>query len=124
MMQLLHHFFGIRTRDQEAQVMAGCAVANHTNIKRVQYAKHLFTDAARLRQFITNDGDQRQILLDLNAAQRGKFGQQSLGEQGIASRRRTGGIHGQRHAHFRRGDQIDGDTVAGQNTEYLGQKTA
>ena len=104
--------------------MAGCAVANHTNIKRVQYAKHLFTDAARLRQFITNDGDQRQILLDLNAAQRGKFGQQSLGEQGIASRRRTGGIHGQRNAHFRRGDQIDGDTVTRQNTEYLGQKTA
>lgn len=77
--------FGIRSRHREAQVVAGCAIANHSNVERIQYAKHLFTDAARFRQLITNDGDQRQILLDLNPAQRGKFGQQPLGEQGIAS---------------------------------------
>ena len=50
--------------------MAGCAVANHADIERFQYAKHLFTYAASFRQVVTNQRDQSQILFHFNAAQR------------------------------------------------------
>ena len=41
-MQLLHHLLGIFAGHQEAQVMAGCAVTNHANVERFQYAEYLF----------------------------------------------------------------------------------
>ncbi len=45
-MQLLHHLLGIFAGHQEAQVMAGCAVTNHANVERFQYAEYLFANAA------------------------------------------------------------------------------
>lgn len=46
MMQLLHHLFGVLSRHKKAQVVAGSAVTNHTDIERFQYAEYLFADAA------------------------------------------------------------------------------
>lgn len=45
-MQLLHHLLGIFAGHREAQVMAGCAVTNHANVERFQYAEYLFANAA------------------------------------------------------------------------------
>ena len=75
MMQLLHHFLRIVARYQEAQIVAGCAVTDHADIERFQYAKHLFTDAAGFRQLVADQGDQRQILFHFDAAQRRELGQ-------------------------------------------------
>ena len=69
-MQLLHDLLGIITGHQEAQVVAGCAVANHADVERIEHAEHFFAYAAGLGQLITDDSNQRQVLLDFYAAQR------------------------------------------------------
>jgi hypothetical protein len=107
MMQLLHNLLRIVARHQEAQVVAGGAIADHADVKRLEDAKDLFADAAGFRQLIANQGDQRQIFFHFHAAQRRELGQQRLGQQGIARRGRAGGVHGQGHAHFGGGDQIN-----------------
>ena len=61
MMQLLHNLLRIVARHQEAQVVAGGAIADHADVKRLEDAKDLFADAAGFRQLIANQGDQRQI---------------------------------------------------------------
>lgn len=47
-MQLLHHLLGIFAGHREAQVMAGCAVTNHANVERFQYAEYLLCQRRRL----------------------------------------------------------------------------
>ena len=85
MMQLLHNLLRIVARHQEAQVVAGGAIADHADVKRLEDAKDLFADAAGFRQLIANQGDQRQIFFHFHAAQRRELGQQRLGQQ-VAAR--------------------------------------
>ena len=69
---------------QEAEVVAGGAVANHTNAERVEYAEDLFTHAAGTRQLVADDSNQRQIFFHFHAAQLREFDQQRLRQQGVA----------------------------------------
>ena len=54
MMQFLYDLLGFAARHQEAQIMAGCAVANHTNIERLQDAENFFAHATGARQLVTD----------------------------------------------------------------------
>ncbi|MNW15210.1 hypothetical protein D3C71_2136520 [compost metagenome] len=56
-MQRLHDFFSIVARHQEAEVIAAGTVADHTQVKRIQDAKHLFTHAAGLRELVADNGN-------------------------------------------------------------------
>ena len=58
--------------------MAGRAVANHADVERLQYTKHLFTHAAGFGQVVANQRHQRQAFFDFNPAQGRQFHQQRL----------------------------------------------
>ena len=72
-MKFLHHLLRLVGRDQEAEVVAGRAVADHADAERVEHAEDLFAHAAGARQLIANDGYQRQIFFYLNPAQFRQF---------------------------------------------------
>lgn len=87
MMQFLYDLLGFAARHREAQIMAGCAVANHADVERFQHAEHLFSHAAGFRQVVPDQGDQCQTFFYLDPAQRGQLHQQGLREQRIAGGR-------------------------------------
>ncbi len=82
-MKFLHDLLGLIGRDQEAEVVAGCTVADHADIERVEHAEHLFTHATGARQLVADDGHQRQVFFYFHTAQLGKLNQQRLRQQGI-----------------------------------------
>lgn len=67
-----------RRRGPEAEVVAGCAIADHADVKRIKDAKHLFADAAGFRQLVADQGNQRRVFFHFHATQRGELGQQRL----------------------------------------------
>ena len=82
LMKFLHHLLGLIGWHQEAEVIAGRTVANHADVERVEYAKHLFAHAAGARQLVANDGNQCQVFFDFHAAQLRQLTQQRLRQQG------------------------------------------
>ncbi len=89
----------------EAQVVAGGAIADHADVKRLEDAKDLLPTPQAFDSSLPIRATSARF--STSARHSEELGQQRLGQQGIARRGRAGGVHGQGHAHFGGGDQIN-----------------